>query len=185
VAVVLCWACEACRHRRTGTLSHKSGNRHLEHLCSSRHSVRKAGLSDGTGGRHRRTAIRRPGLRASGAILNLGPTHADAVAWLASHRGVTDRLPQVSLHCGAAWPGTAPLWPASTSRSKGISPWLRRGSSCRSTSADRQRRHAPEQYRAGPVGEHDEPGLPLVAAPADGYRVSRRATRPVPRRRWR
>jgi hypothetical protein len=36
-------------------------------------------------------------LPVPGAILNLGPTHPDALAWLASHWGVTDRLRQVSL----------------------------------------------------------------------------------------
>jgi hypothetical protein len=36
-------------------------------------------------------------LPVPGAILDLGPTHPDALAWLASHWGVTDRLRQVTL----------------------------------------------------------------------------------------
>jgi hypothetical protein len=30
-----------------------------------------------------------------GAVLQLGPRHPDAVAWLAAHWGITDRLRQV------------------------------------------------------------------------------------------
>jgi hypothetical protein len=36
-------------------------------------------------------------LPVPGAILDLGPTHPEALAWLAAHWGVTDRLRQVTL----------------------------------------------------------------------------------------